>query len=368
MLFTPSARFLKLAALLSGVFVLTTSVQADEDESADDSLNSKVRQLIDTIGFAQYSWQIDSIFARMPAEDKQTAEDVYKTVICPHDDYAYAAGLYNKTLSGIKAKTVILIGVAHKARNFGLENKLVFDSFDAWRCVYGNIGISPLRDELIRMLPENSYVVHDSMMQLEHSLEAVTPFLQKNNHSVEILPILVPYMTFENMLEFSGKLAEQVQRLMQKAHLSFGKDVAIVISNDAVHYGDVDWGGSDLAPFGTDSVGTEKAMQKDRDIIDQCLKGEGSAARIRAFYNYTVKTEDFRAYNWVWCGRYSVPFGLLFANELNKLFNGSSLNGELIEYRNSLRNSHIDVMDLGMGVTAPANQRHWVAYVGMGYD
>jgi len=49
---------------------------------------------------------------------------------CPHEDYKYAAGLFHKTLSGIKAKTIILIGVAHRARNFNLESKLVFGSFN----------------------------------------------------------------------------------------------------------------------------------------------------------------------------------------------------------------------------------------------
>lgn len=97
--------------------------------------------------------------------------------ICPRDDYSYVGGLYTKTLAGIKAGTIILIGVAHKAKVFKLENKLVFDSFDEWKCAGGNIKVSALREKLLKTLSPTSFVVHDSIMQAEHSLEAITPFL-----------------------------------------------------------------------------------------------------------------------------------------------------------------------------------------------
>ena len=166
------------------------------------SLELKVRHQVDTIGFVQYSWQMDSVMTRIPSEDKIPSNEIFKAVICPHDDYAYAAGLYNKTLAGIKAKTIVLVGVAHRAKNFELENKVIFGSFGQWDSPYGGIKISPLRDQLLQKLKKETYIVHDSMMQLEHSLEAITPFLQKNNKDVEIIPLLVPYMTFENMGRF----------------------------------------------------------------------------------------------------------------------------------------------------------------------
>ena len=108
------------------LIIATISISCTDDIPKDHTL-LKVRQLIDTVGFTQYKWQLDSVIKRIEIKDKLINNDIYKTVICPHDDYTYAAGLYNKTLSGIKAKTVVLIGVAHKARNFNLENKLVLD-------------------------------------------------------------------------------------------------------------------------------------------------------------------------------------------------------------------------------------------------
>jgi AmmeMemoRadiSam system protein B len=311
---------------------------------------------------------MDSVITRISSEDKTPSTEIYKAVICPHDDYAYAAGLYNKTLSGIKAKTIVLIGVAHRAINFKLENKIIFGSFDRWDSPYGGIKISPLRDELLRKLKKETYIVHDSMMQLEHSLEAITPFLQKNNKEIEIIPLLIPAMTFENMERFSEGLSEALSDLMKSKKLTYGNDIAIVISNDAVHYGSEGWNGNNLAPYGTDEIGNEKARQMDSTIIKNSLVNELNLKNIKSFNNYTVNQDDFKRYKWVWCGRYSVSFGLLFANKLNQKVNNSNLNGSLIDWRSSLHNPHIEVLDIGMGYTAPANSKHWVAFTGIGYQ
>ncbi len=336
--------------------------------SVDRLSELKIRHQVDTIGFVQYAWQMDSVLSRITSEDKTPSTEIYKAVICPHDDYAYAAGLYNQTLTGIKAKTIVLIGVAHRARNFELENKIIFGSFDRWDSPYEGIKISPLRDELLRKLKKETYIVHDSMMQLEHSLEAITPFLQKNNKEIEIIPLLIPTMTFENMEEFSEELSEALSNLMKSKKLTYGNDIAIVISNDAVHYGSEGWNGGDLAPYGTDEVGNEKARQMDSTIINNSLVNELNLEKIKLFNNYTVNQSDFKQYAWVWCGRYSVPFGLLVANKLNQKVNKSNLQGSLIDWRNSLHNSHIEVLDIGMGYTAPANSKHWVAFTGIGYQ
>ncbi len=327
-----------------------------------------VRHQADTIGFVQYAWQMDSVMARISSEDKTPSNEIYKAVICPHDDYAYAAGLFNKTLAGVKAKIIVLVGVAHRARNFELENKLIFGSFTQWDSPYGGIKISPLRDELLRKLKKETFIVHDSMMQLEHSLEAITPFLQKNNKDVEIIPLLVPYMTFENMELFSEDFSKALSDLMKDKGLVYGYDLAIVISNDAVHYGSEGWGGKNLAPFGTNGNGNEKARQKDLTIIEECLENELTSSKIKLFNTYTVKQDDFKEYAWVWCGRYSLPFGLLVANKLNLKAYESNLSGTLIDWRSSLHNPHIEVKDIGMGTTAPATSKHWVAFTGIGYQ
>ena len=327
-----------------------------------------VRHQEDTIGFAQYAWQMDSILSRIAPEDKLATDAIYKAVINPHDDYAYAGGLYTKTLAGVKAKTIVLIGVAHAARDFKLENQLIFGSFTAWDAPGGPIPISSLRDELVQALRPQNRIVHNDMMQKEHSLEAITPFLQKQNPDIEIIPLLVPHSAFGMMQLFSDDLSKALHSLMQKHDLEYGKDLAIVISNDAIHYGSEGWSSKTMAPFGTDSIGNAKAHEKDLMIIAECLEGPMSVEKVRQFNTYTVNDRNFRKYNWTWCGRYSTPMGLLTANKLNLLIENKPLVGTTIDYRSSLQNPHIEVEDIGMGHTAVATPTHWVAYVGMGYN
>lgn len=359
----------KILFLLAVFLILSckTEPKNNAENRSNVAVKKHIRKQIDTVGFARYGWQMDSIFNRIAPEDKQKNDAVYKAVICPHDDYSYAGGLYAKTLSGIKAKTVVLIGVAHRARNFDLKDKLVFGSFDTWKAPAGTLKVSALRNQILAKMPENSVVVHDSMMQLEHSLETITPFLQRQNPQSEIIPILVPYVLFADMQKFAATLAHVLHDLMKENNLNYGKDLAIVISNDAIHYGDEDWGGSDMAPFGTDKRGTADVKEKEMGIITQLLSDTLSTNKIERFNKITVKPEDYMQYNWTWCGRYSVPFGLLLANSLNNLEKGKPLVGTFIDYRSSLDLPHLEVKDLGMGTTAPANNHHWVGYVGMGY-
>lgn len=357
-----------LAVIIFAVSGMSCDNTRSSKKSSPDLTVKNLRNQVDTIGFAQYPWQMDSIVSRMNINDKVQTTTVYKAAICPHDDYAYAAGLYNQTLSGIKAKTIIMIGVAHKARNFNLENTLIFGSYTEWKSPYGEIKVSELQEQIVQNLAKESYRVHDSMMQVEHSLEAITPFLKMKDATVEIIPILIPYMTFENMKTFANELVNATVPVIKEHNLHYGEDLAVVISNDAIHYGNEDWGGADLAPFGIDDSGNQKAREKDLWIIKNCLEDEIDTSKIRLFNEITINKDNFKEYAWTWCGRYAVPFGLLFANELNLALNETSLSGFMIDYRNSLQDPHINVSDLQMGHTAPAKKSHWVAYAGIGYQ
>ncbi len=47
-----------------------------------------IRQIHDTIGFAQYDWQLDSIYNRLQIKDTQKTK-TWKTVMSQHDEYKY---------------------------------------------------------------------------------------------------------------------------------------------------------------------------------------------------------------------------------------------------------------------------------------
>jgi AmmeMemoRadiSam system protein B len=340
--------------------------------------HARVRPLADTIGFAHTALQMDSFVSRM--ERLQGAmlrektgnlashkEKDWKLVISPHDDYTYTGYLYSLGLSALHAKTVIVFGVAHKARQFASKNKIVFDSYDFWCGPFGDIPVSALRDDIMNTLPANTFELNDSLQRAEHSVEAVLPFLQYYRHDVEIVSILVPYMSFSRMDSISRHLSEAIALALKKRNLHWGKDVALVISNDAVHYGDEGWNGKNFGKFGTDSAGYKKALEYEQHIIGECLTGKLHDDKVKSFNTYTVKQDDFNEYLWTWCGRFSVPFGLLTAYYMQLRLSSKPLRGYLFDYNTSISNSHIRVDDLGMGITAPATMRHWVGYTVIGY-
>ncbi len=336
----------------------------------------RVRGVVDRVGFATRAGQMDSILSRIrkdqrelfqQAEQRQPAQP-WKIAISPHDDYTYVGYLYPALFSGIKAETVIIFGVAHKAKKLGLENKIIFDTYPYWHGIDHPLKISSLREELIAQLDTGLYEVNDSMQTIEHSVEALVPFLQYFNPKVQIVSILVPYMSYDRMQEIAKPLARAIRAVTQKRGWQWGKDFSLLISNDAVHYGDRDWGGKNFARYGSDRKGYNQAVAFEHRLIDSCLNGPLTLTKIKAFTRHTVQANDFRAYKWTWCGRYSVPLGLSVAFYLQKMQSANRpLQGTLLGYATSIDHPHLKVDDLGMGVTAPANLHHWVGYAALCY-
>jgi AmmeMemoRadiSam system protein B len=361
-------RIFVLAILVFGGVLLSSSLQGQSNPEI------LTRGLADTVGFAHLDWQMDSVMARIQVlnqddliRTQQKAGTVWRTVICPHDDYTYAGWLYPAVLRNIKASTVIIFGVAHKASLFNMENQLVFDSFKSWHGPYGAVKVSSLRDEIISQLPGDMAVINDSMETVEHSVEALIPFLQYQDRNIEIISILVPYMDFKRMQIISHCLARALFTIMSKKNLNWGEDIALLVSSDAVHYGDEDWGEKNYALYGTDSTGNSRAVSYEREIIRTCFEGELTEGRIARFFAYTVDPDNFKEYKWTWCGRYSIPFGLLTSLYLQSMQISSPLTGIPVASATSLNQTHLKVDDLRMGQTAIATSRHWVGYPAIGF-
>jgi len=337
------------------------------------------RGLADPVGFAHLERQIEAVIARIAAQDGArferslercgvSAADRWRMAVAPHDDYAYAGYMYPLVLKNLRSSVVVIFGVAHKARQLGIENQLVFDSFTHWRGPYGDIEVSPLRERITGRLPEATYRVSDEMQSIEHSVEAKLPFLQHYDRAVRIVPILVPAMSFARMNELALPLAGAISETTIDERMEWGRDFALVSSTDAVHYGDEGWGERNFAFYGADAEGYAKALAHEKRIMRDCFEGELRPDRIERFTRYTLDDHDHREYKWTWCGRYSVPFGLLVAWHLQKSLRATPLSGTILGYATSLGDQRIRVDDLdGMGVTAPATLRHWVGYAAVGF-
>jgi AmmeMemoRadiSam system protein B len=297
-----------------------------------------------------------------------TDDTSFITGVCPHDDYYYAGRFYSMLLPYIRGKTVVIFGVFHKARVFDCRDRLVFDSYKTWRGPYGPVKVSSLREEIIKRLPPEDYVISNDMQMAEHSVEAIVPFLQAYDREVEIVSILVPYMEWNTMARLAGNLSEALAAIFDENGWRLGEDVCFIVSADAIHYGDSGWDGKSYADFGTDIRGYEKAVNRDLDLARDYLCGPIERPNLKKFLYSCVDPEDVTDYRITWCGRFSVPFGLNVASRLTERLESRPLTGTLLDYGTSVGEASLDVEGLGgLGTTAPNNLHHFVGYAAIGY-
>ena len=278
-------------------------------------------------------------------------------VICPHDDYLYAGRVYRKVLPLLSARTVVLVGVFHRYRRYGEHDRLVFDPYRAWRAPDGPVPVSSLREDLLRRLPHADYVQDAAMHDSEHSLEALVYWLRHIRPDLEIVPILVPAARFERLQELGEHLGEALAASMRERGWTLGKDVAVAISTDGVHYGP----DFKQVPFGDGGVEAyRRAVERDRGLLTGPLAGPLAVDKIRQLYETFVNPGNPDEYRLSWCGRFSVPLGLLLLERLGRDTGG--LAGHPVAYATSVGWPELPVRDLGMGATAPSNLYHFVGY------
>jgi len=313
----------------------------------------------DGVGFAVTAAQMAEVAAHSkegPAPEGFGAKvrGAVLGAVCPHDDYLYAARMYRAALAPIAAKTVVVVGVFHKWRAFGIRDRLIFDPYPAWRAPDGNVSVSPLREALLARLPEGDYVQDAAAHDAEHSVEPIVYWLRHENPGVEILPVLVPTMGFPRMEALSDRFAAALAAVLKERGLRLGRDVQVVVSSDAVHYG-ADF---DYAPFG--EGGPEAyvlARAQDRRLMREYLSGTVTKKKARGLFEKLVDPQDPVRYRIPWCGRFSVPFTMLVLRDLA----GEGLLAAPAAYATSVDGPEPSYAE-GPGRTAPSNLRHFVGY------
>jgi AmmeMemoRadiSam system protein B len=287
--------------------------------------------------------------------------------ICPHDDYLYAGRGYVHAMREVEAPRAVLFGVSHTARKRGIQGKLIFDDFAAWKSAYGTCRISPLRKSIIKALPPDLVLVSNEIHSEEHSLEGFIPILQHYMPNIEIVPILVTRMEGEKFDEAADALVLALSRLMNRHRWRLGRDVVLLISADCVHYGDEEWGGRNYAPFGVGELGYQLGVAQDLSIINSSLTGTLGKKKIDLFTE-RVDSGDFQQpYKITWCGVYSIPFGLSVLDRVAIRAGRRVPEGFMLVYGTSVEPPKLPLERVGLGVTAIATFRHWVGYTAIGY-
>jgi hypothetical protein len=64
----------------------------------------------------------------------------------------------------------------------------------------------------------------------EHSLKALVPLLQYDRRDIEIVPVLVPFMPWQDVARIGNELASAVASVVAPHGWVLGKDIAIVVA------------------------------------------------------------------------------------------------------------------------------------------
>jgi AmmeMemoRadiSam system protein B len=336
-----------------------------------------LRGLVDTKGYSNTAVQMDAVGARCEKIASEGAESptggglprawtAWVASICPHDDHVYAGPVYVPALKGLKAKTVVVFGVCHKAKALGLRDRLVFDDFERWCGRYGPVPVSSLREEIMKRLPGEDWVVSRDAHAAEWSVEGIVPWLQYYERDVTLLPVLVPHMDWERTRVLSGDLGKALAQVVRDKGLKLGEDLAFVMSGDGVHYGDQPEGW-DYAPFGCGVEGYLKAVAQDHLLSRDTLEGTVDEGKVRRLAESLVDQSDVFRYKVTWCGRFSVTLGLATLDALTRQIGRTPLEGKLEGYGTSVGLGLQPFDKVGLGPTAPANLHHWVSYLAVVY-
>jgi AmmeMemoRadiSam system protein B len=357
-------RLLTLLFLLPMVAIARPTLEETRRQMGIPSTD-EVRGQLDAVGYATNAAAMAKVWdlaAQAPAPEsfgEPAPPAGVIGVIGPHDDYIYAARVYRKAFPLVTAKTVVVVGVFHRYRRFEARDQLVFDPYRAWRSPDGEIPVSPLRDELIAALPDGMAVKDASAHDSEHSIEGIAYFLKHARKDVEIVPVIVPAASFERLSAMAAAFGDALGAAMKKRGWQLGRDVAIVVSTDGVHYGE----DFKHVPYGAGGVDAfMKAFAFDRGLVRETLAGAISPDKQRRFFSTVVDAERPDTYRVPWCGRFSVPLGALLIEATARKLGLGTPRGIPLALGVSVDTPELAIRDAGMGPTAPANLYHFVTH------
>jgi AmmeMemoRadiSam system protein B len=288
----------------------------------------------------------------------------------PHDDYLYAGPTDLHLLPGLQAARWLVFGVCHACRRLGVRDRLIFDGFAAWRVAGRELPVDTvLRASLLDRLGGAWARVDDERHAAEHSIESLLPWLATAAPQARFVPILVPGLDWERLQALADTVAAVLADICREEGWSPGRDLGLLISADAVHYGCEGWGPrGGYHPFGCDAAGHAAGVAQDVTLAEATLAGpltdDGLARFARLVWDPDHPEYPYRI---TWCGLYSIPCGLAVAGRLQAALALPPLTGHLLRYGDSVGDGRLDLPRTGLGVTAPNTLAHWVGYPALGY-
>jgi AmmeMemoRadiSam system protein B len=327
----------------------------------------EVRPVKDNVGYCWQRTQFQRLMNYLAANDHQpVAIRNLVAGISPHDDYLYAGRMYYPLFKKLRTREAVIFGVTHATVRKEIgdpQNILILDEYPSWSGLSGEVKISPLREWLKNHLPKDDYLVSNQAHTLEHSIEAMIPFLQYNNPDIKITPIMVTAMPWERMSEIAEHLATVMAAYIKENKLQPGKDIFFLISADANHYGR-DFNNT---PFGENEKAHRQGTEQDRTLAQAAFSGPLNEKKIQDLTKglWGATYQDYG--NTYWCGKYDIPFGLLTISKTMQKTLGRGLKGKVFRYSDTYSEGVIPLKKAGFGITAPFSLKHWVGFFSAGF-
>lgn len=328
-----------------------------------------IRPIRDSIGYCWSGSEMDSFIKYLSDNQNEQPGNLSDNLVAgisPHDDYLYAGRVYFPLFRLIQIKEVVIFGVTHGAVRTEIgnpKNILILDDFTYWHGPYENVSISPLREFIKQKLNEEYFIVNNKAQSLEHSIEGLIPFLQYYNREIKITPIMVTAMPPERMQELSDKLSKIICEYIRSNDLTLGKDIFFLISSDANHYGQ----DFNNYPYGEDEKAHSTGTENDKRIAHECLEGKITISKIESLINELYPDSTSGIPKPLWCGRYSIPLGLMTTSKVIKQLTGKVMSGTLLKYSDTWTEKVLTVKNTSLGITAPFSLKHWVGFLSVGF-
>ncbi len=332
------------------------------------TMAQKIRPIRDDVGFSWNAKEMDMFMSYLKKNNKNSKSFSSKNLVAaisPHDDYLYAGNVYYPLYKLIKTKEVVIFGVTHGTVRRAMndpKNILIMDDYKLWNGPYGDVKVSSLRDKIKKELNQKYFTVSDKAQKIEHSIEALVPFLQYYNRDVKITPIMVTQMPYKRMEKISDDISKIIIDYIKENKLKLGKDIFFLISTDADHYGK----DFDNAPFGEDKKAHKQATDLDKKIAAKTFNGLLTNERLKYLTGELWQSKNKKPKT-LWCGRYPVPFGLLTTSKITKSLLNKNLNGQVLKYSDTYTEGVIPIKGTHLGLTAPFSLKHWVGFLSAGF-
>jgi len=328
-----------------------------------------LRPIRDDVGYGWHPQHLERLMTFLKENDPGKTPDLplFIAGISPHDDYLYAGKTYYTLFKRIKSREIVIFGVTHGAVRKAINDPqgvIILDSHSHWTGPYGPVQVSGLREAIKNRLNPKQVIINNTAHQLEHSIEGMIPFLQYFNRDVVITPIMVTGMEFDDMERLSKDLAGTIASYIQANHLKIGEDIFFLISADANHYGK----DFDNAVFGEDEQAHELGTGLDKQIATKFLSDRLTPEKMKGLTTALWGKTYRDCKNTVWCGKYSIPFGLLTVfHVMEQTAAKAVIKGAILDYSDTYSGGVLPIEKPGFGITAPFSLKHWVGFFSAGF-